>query len=162
MSVLGHSIDLLVGGADLHFPHHAYQSTMVEAVTGQGRFARAELAIGTVQLNGAKMAKSTGNLVLVDDVLEQVSPQALRLYLLDRPWSGVWDYDETELRRAADRLERLRSAAGRRSSETAAEPVLRVLLDDLDVPSALDLAEESGGHVADAVLRLLSLDVPSS
>lgn len=162
MSVLGPSIDLLVGGADLHFPHHAYQSTMVEAVTGQGRFARAELAVGTVQLNGAKMAKSTGNLVLVDDVLEQVSAQALRLYLLDRPWSGVWDYDETELRRAADRLERLRSAAGRRASETAAEPVLRVLLDELDVPSALDLAEDSGGQVADAVLRLLSLDVPSS
>lgn len=161
MSVLGPSIDLLAGGADLQFPHHAYQSTMVQALTGQGRFARAELAVGTVQLNGAKMAKSTGNLVLVDDVLEHISAQALRLYLLDRPWSEAWDYNEPELQGAADRLERLRSAAGRRTSEAGAEPVLRVLLHELDVPRALDLAEDSGGRIAETVLRTLSLDSPT-
>ena len=30
-TVLGHTVDVLAGGADLAFPHHAYQAAMVEA-----------------------------------------------------------------------------------------------------------------------------------
>ena len=48
-------------------------------------FARAWLHVGTVRVGGAKMAKSTGNLVLVRDVLATARPAALRLALLDRP-----------------------------------------------------------------------------
>ena len=160
MSVLGPCIDLLAGGADLTFPHHAYQSRMVAAVTGAQRFARAELAVGTVLREGAKMAKSTGNLVLVDDVLTRVTPQQLRLHLLDRPWAQPWEYVEQDLQRAADRLDRLWSAAARTTSGSSAEEGVRVLLHDLDVPGALDLAEERGGPAAATVLRVLSLDRP--
>jgi cysteinyl-tRNA synthetase len=34
MSVLGTGIDVLAGGADLRFPHHAYQAAMVERPAG--------------------------------------------------------------------------------------------------------------------------------
>jgi len=161
MSVLGPCIDLLIGGADLFFPHHAYQSAMVRAAADSSRFARAELAVGTVMRHGRKMAKSTGNLVLVDDLLEQVSPQVLRLHLLDRPWAQPWEFVESDLQASEERWERLRSAAGRPSRGNGAGEALRALLHNLDVPKALDLAEESGGAAATRVLRVLSLDSPT-
>ncbi len=164
MSVLSPCVDVLAGGADLEFPHHAYQSAMVRGVSGAGRFARVDLHVGTVCLDGDKMAKSTGNLVLVEDLLGEVPAAALRLYLLDRPWADSWDVDRADLARASDRLERLYSAAGRDGGgdrQGAQVAALRELLHDLDVVSALDLAEESGGAAAQAVLRVLSLDVPA-
>jgi cysteinyl-tRNA synthetase len=158
VSLLGGQVDVLAGGADLTFPHHAYQSAMVEALTGAAPFARARLPVGTVCIGGRKMAKSTGNLVLVSDVLEKVAPAVLRLLLLDRAWGQRWDYDESLLAPAAERLERLYAAAGRPGDDAATTRVLARLLDDLDVPGALDEAEEGGGPAARFALRTLALD----
>jgi len=158
VSLLGGQVDVIAGGADLAFPHHAYQSAMVEALTGAAPFARARMPVGTVCVGGQKMAKSTGNLVLVSDVLEKVPPAVLRLLLLDRPWGQTWDYDESLLGPAAQRLERLYVAAGRPGEEAATAGVLARLLDDLDVPGALDEAEEHGGPAARLALRTLALD----
>lgn len=157
-SVLGASVDLVAGGADLAFPHHAYQSAMVEAATGVRPFARARLSVGTVRVDGAKMAKSAGNLVLVDDLLRHHSAAALRLLVLDRDWRQPWDYRPDELDAAAGRLERLYTAAGRpMEREGAVQAVTAALLHDLDVPTALDVAEEAGGQGARLVLSTLSL-----
>ena len=158
VTMLGGQVDVLAGGADLTFPHHAYQSAMVEALTGAAPFARARMPVGTVCVGGQKMAKSTGNLVLVSDMLEKVPPAVLRLLLLDRPWGQRWDYDESLLGPAAQRLERLYVAAGRPGEEAAGAGVLARLLDDLDVPGAMDEAEEHGGPAARLALRTLALD----
>lgn len=158
LSLLGGCIDILAGGADLTFPHHAYQAAIVEAVTGADRFSRARLPVGTVCIGGAKMAKSTGNLVLVADVLEKVPAPALRLLLLDRRWAQEWGYDESLLAGAGERLERLYAAAGRPGGEAATAEVRLALLADLDVPTALDVAEDAGGQAARLALRILSLD----
>lgn len=162
MSVLSPCVDVLAGGADLTFPHHAYQSAMVRAVSQAGRFARVDLHVGTVRLGGAKMAKSTGNLVLVEDLLQEVPPAALRLYLLDRPWDQAWDFERADLTRAAERLDRLYAAADRPASDAGAgEAAVVERLLELDVPRALDVAEQAGGRATDAALRVLSLDRPS-
>ncbi len=160
VSLLGGRVDLLAGGADLTFPHHAYQAAMAEAVTGCAPFSRARLPVGTVRTGGEKMAKSTGNLVLVADLLDKVAAPVLRLLLLDRAWAQPWDFEESMLGPAAERLDRLYTAAGRRdgSPESALDGVRRSLLADLDVPSALDVAEESGGSAARLALRTLALD----
>jgi cysteinyl-tRNA synthetase len=159
IGVLGASVDVLAGGADLEFPHHAYQAAMVEAATGVAPFARTELPVGTVTVGGAKMAKSAGNLVLLSDVLAEHSAVAVRLLLLDRPWRESWDFRREDLDVAANRLEQLYSAAGTmRSSAAAAEAVTTALLDDLDVPTALATAEEAGGDAARMLLRVLALE----
>lgn len=159
IGVLGASVDVLAGGADLEFPHHAYQAAMVEAATGVAPFARTELPVGTITVGGAKMAKSAGNLVLLSDVLAEHSAVAVRLLLLDRPWRESWDFRREDLEVAANRLEQLYSAAGTmRSSAAAAEAVTTALLDDLDVPTALATAEEAGGDAARMLLRVLALE----
>lgn len=157
-AVLGGSIDILAGGADLSFPHHAYQVAMAQAATAVTPFARGRLQVGTVDVNGAKMAKSTGNLVLVADVLREHSPSAVRLLLLNRKWSQGWDYRPAEVESAAAVLERLYSAAGVPGGDGRwVGAVAAALRNDLDVPAAVAIASEARGAAARLLLRALSL-----
>lgn len=162
LSVLGPAVDLHIGGADLRHPHHTTQAAMVEAVTGVAPFARARLHVGTVRVDGEKMAKSAGNLLLVGELLETHPAAAVRLLLLDRPWAQAWDVTTGALDDAAARLERLYAAAARHPGGSggdgaAGDAVLARLLDDLDVPGALDLAETEGGEAARTTLAVLGL-----
>jgi cysteinyl-tRNA synthetase len=159
LSVLGPAVDVHCGGADLRFPHHACQAAMAEALTGVTPYARAQFLVGVVRVNGEKMAKSTGNLVLVCDVLRTHPAAALRLCLIDRPWAQSWDYAARELESASARLDRLYQAAGRSggSQEPAAMKITEALHDDLDVPAALAIAEEAGGAAARSLIAVLGL-----
>jgi L-cysteine:1D-myo-inositol 2-amino-2-deoxy-alpha-D-glucopyranoside ligase len=159
LGVLGPAVDILAGGTDLKFPHHAYQAAMVEAATGVGPFTRSEFPVGTVTVDGAKMAKSVGNLVLVSDLLGHYPATAVRLLLLNRPWRQTWAFQPGDIAAQTNQLDRLYSAAGTaRSSQAAADAVTAALVDDLDVPAALAIGEESGGDAARLVLRTLALD----
>ncbi|SFN94122.1 cysteinyl-tRNA synthetase [Pseudonocardia ammonioxydans] len=158
LASLGGVVDVLAGGADLAFPHHAYQSAMAAAATGAGLFARRGFRAGVVSVDGAKMAKSTGNLVLVQDLLGTASGAALRLLLLDRPWAQPWEFRTADVHVAARRLEELYVAAGRKPGSPAAVDAVRdALLTDLDVPSALGTALEAGGDAARLVIGTLAL-----
>jgi cysteinyl-tRNA synthetase len=162
LHTFGPAVDVLAGGGDLRFPHHAYQAAMAEAFTGVRPFARASLEAGVVRISGAKMAKSAGNLVLVSDLLAGYPAAAVRLLILDRRWDRDWDFGRAGLEAAAARLERLHSALGRpdRSvpgSAGAADAVRAALADDLDVPAALGIAESEGGPAARAAGSLLGL-----
>ena len=153
----GPSVDVLVGGEDLAFPHHVYQSAMVAAVSGVAPFARATLHVGEVRIGGAKMAKSTGNLVLVDDVLAGCTPAALRLLILARPYGAAWDYDPALLAGAESALERLYAAAGRPGDNPDPDAAVALLRADLDVPAALARAEADGGEAARRLIAVLKL-----
>ncbi len=159
MSVFGVGVDIHAGGADLTFPHHAYHAAMAESLTGVTPYARAWMHVGTVTVDGAKMAKSAGNLVLVADLLAEHPAALIRMLMLDRPWSQAWDYTPALLDAAGTRLEALYGAAGRTNSETTAaeERIRHALRDDLDVPTALDIATESGGGAARSLMTVLGV-----
>jgi L-cysteine:1D-myo-inositol 2-amino-2-deoxy-alpha-D-glucopyranoside ligase len=157
-ATLGGVVDVLAGGADLEFPHHAYQSAMAAAATGAGLFARRGFRVGTVRIDGAKMAKSTGNLVLVQDLLGSASGAAIRMLLLDRRWDAEWDHRPDDVAFATQRLEELYVAAGRKTgSDAALAAVHDALVTDLDVPSAVQTALADGGDAARLVIRTLAL-----
>jgi L-cysteine:1D-myo-inositol 2-amino-2-deoxy-alpha-D-glucopyranoside ligase len=158
LATLGGVVDVLAGGADLAFPHHAYQVAMARAAVRVAPFARREFRVGTVRLDGTKMAKSTGNLVLVSDLLHSASGAAVRLMLLDRRWNEAWDYEPNALRDATRLLEDLYVAGGTRASTPAAVTGVRAaLLDDLDVSTAVRIAIDAGGDAARQVMRTLAL-----
>ncbi|NPC41172.1 cysteine--tRNA ligase [Nocardioides sp. zg-1230] len=154
-TVFGASVDVLAGGADLAFPHHAYQAAILEAATGTRPFARRQLHVGTVLVDGAKMAKSANNLVHVSDLLAEHEGSAVRLMLLNRTWSDPWDYTAPELTAATDLLARLRAAAVPLGGDGSG--VVAALLADLDVPAAIEVALRDGGEAARTLLAVLKL-----
>jgi L-cysteine:1D-myo-inositol 2-amino-2-deoxy-alpha-D-glucopyranoside ligase len=101
---LGATIDLHGGGSDLIFPHHECEAAQSEAATGR-TFVKHWMHVGMVRLAGAKMSKSLGNLVFVHQLLETHEPATIRLALLANHYRDSWDFDESMLDRAADRLE---------------------------------------------------------
>ncbi|PRX45884.1 cysteinyl-tRNA synthetase [Prauserella shujinwangii] len=159
VSVFGVGVDVHAGGEDLRFPHHAYHAAMAEALTGVTPYARAWLHAGTVRVGGAKMAKSAGNLVLLEDLLATHPAPVVRTLIVDRPWARSWEYQPALLDRAAERLESLHRAAGRphEAREADVERLRALLAADLDVSGALDLAVETGGGTARVLTTALGL-----
>ncbi|HEX6353342.1 cysteine--tRNA ligase [Actinophytocola sp.] len=159
LSVLGVGVDVHAGGADLRFPHHAYHAAIAETFTGVVPHTRAWFHVGAVTFGGAKMAKSTGNLVLIADLLAKHPAATVRMMILDRPWHESWDYRPELLDAATDRVRLLHEAAARPgpSESTAVDEVRSLLAADLDVPAALAVADEAGGDAARLLIAVLGL-----
>jgi L-cysteine:1D-myo-inositol 2-amino-2-deoxy-alpha-D-glucopyranoside ligase len=119
---LGTTIDLHGGGSDLIFPHHECEAAQSEAATGE-KFVRHWAHAGLVHFQGAKMAKSTGNLVFVHDLLKSCEPAALRLALLAHHYRQDWAWEARLLDEAVRRLERWRGAAAGASQPPPPRPV---------------------------------------
>ena len=94
---LGKTIDIHGGGADLCFPHHECEIAQVEPVTKKPPFSRFWMHTAMVRYQGEKMSKSLGNLIMVDDLLEKYSADAIRLYLANQHYREAWSYDEKAL-----------------------------------------------------------------
>jgi len=103
---LGEHFDIHGGGADLTFPHHENEIAQSEAALG-GQFARYWIHNGFVNIRSEKMSKSLGNVLNIRDILKQVHPEALRLFLLSSHYRSPLDYNETSIREASAALERL-------------------------------------------------------
>ena len=115
MAHLGPSFDIHTGGVDLIFPHHEDEIAQSEAATGEP-FVRTWLHCAHLQMGGAKMAKSAGNIARVADLLEAgVSPRALRYALIAVHYRRRSSYSDESLAAAGAALERL-DAAGRRAA----------------------------------------------
>ncbi|TAM92073.1 MAG: cysteine--1-D-myo-inosityl 2-amino-2-deoxy-alpha-D-glucopyranoside ligase [Jatrophihabitans sp.] len=168
---LGMGFDVQGGGSDLVFPHHEHSAAHAEALTGAHPFARHYVHAGMIGLDGEKMSKSRGNLVLVSKLRAAgVEPMAIRLALLDGHYRADREWTGGRLPAAEERLARWRSAADRPAGPPA-EPLLAALrdrlADDLDSTAAMaavdNWAAGAGDHagapaiVADAVDALLGV-----
>jgi L-cysteine:1D-myo-inositol 2-amino-2-deoxy-alpha-D-glucopyranoside ligase len=154
MRELGTTIDLHGGGTDLIFPHHECETAQSEAATGT-RFVRHWMHVGMVSLAGEKMSKSLGNLVFVHRLLEDGhDPAAIRLALLSQRYRLAWEWKDSMLEVAEDRLERWRVAG---PGDSGLEAVRARLDDDLDTPAAIEVIDEeaqAGRGVGTAALLL--------
>ncbi len=119
MTHLGPSIDIHTGGVDLIFPHHEDEIAQSEAATGVA-FVRGWLHCAHLQLAGSKMAKSTGNIARVAELLNQgVSARALRYALISVHYRVPLAYSDESLvaaTAAVDRLDAVLAALGRRGT----------------------------------------------
>ncbi|HWE63599.1 MAG TPA: cysteine--tRNA ligase [Chloroflexota bacterium] len=169
---LGPTIDIHGGGDDLIFPHHSCEIAQSEAATGEHPYVRIWMHNGVVRLDGVKMSKSLGNLVMARALLEQYPPDAIRIYLLQHHYRSSFDYREHDL------LEAVRLAAVlamRVSGSDAVTPAeessgavtdarrhfVTAMADDLDTPQALHalqmLAENPDPAAAEALRELGSV-----
>ena len=77
----GEQIDIHGGGRDLIFPHHENEIAQSEALTGK-RFVKYWIHNGLIKVNGQKMSKSLGNSLLLSDLLDKYSTDAIKFALL--------------------------------------------------------------------------------
>jgi len=149
---IGPSFDIHTGGVDLVFPHHTDEIAQSEASTGR-KFVNFWLHNAFLQLGGQKMAKSTGNIERVPEILARGIPKrALRLALISAHYRAPLTFGEDSLAAAAaavDRLDALMAALAAYRSETADDATLPGLLystraafeealdDDLNISPAL-------------------------
>jgi len=151
---LGETIDIHAGGVDLVFPHHENEVAQSTCAHGGKTFARFWLHNGMVVVNGEKMSKSLGNVLLVRDVLAENGGEAVRLALLKAHYRQPLDWTSALVGEARQNLDRLYGAlrdAGVSGAASAAETaaatsaasreipsgVLAALEDDLNTPLAL-------------------------
>ena len=154
MTYLGATLDIHGGGQDLIFPHHENEIAQSEASTGQTPFSRYWVHNGLLQLGADKMSKSLGNLVSVEEALENYSPDAIRLYFLSSHYRSPLSYTDEgcdAMERSADRLRNvLREEANSNGAAMNPTPFREQFIsgmdDDLNTPKALaamfDLSRE--------------------
>ncbi|HOO31906.1 MAG TPA: cysteine--tRNA ligase [Thermotogota bacterium] len=106
-SILGETFDIHAGGNDLIFPHHENERAQSEACTGS-EFSRYWLHNGMLQMNGAKMAKSVGNIISVREAVRQYGKEAVRMFIFSTQFRAPIDYSEERFedwKKAAQRVE---------------------------------------------------------
>jgi len=77
----GDCIDIHGGGRDLIFPHHENEIAQSESLTGK-QFSKYWTHNGLIKVNGQKMSKSLGNSLLLADLLDKYSAEAIKFALL--------------------------------------------------------------------------------
>ncbi|MFC8303398.1 cysteine--1-D-myo-inosityl 2-amino-2-deoxy-alpha-D-glucopyranoside ligase [Specibacter sp. NPDC057265] len=152
------------GGSDLIFPHHEVGAGHAYALGGKA-MARRYAHTGMVGLDGEKMSKSLGNLVIVSQLrAENVEPAAIRVAILANHYRSDWFWTRELLNEAVARLARWRAALATAPEGSAAQLLLELrqaLSEDLDAPRALAAldawaaashAGNAAGSAADAAL----------
>ena len=144
-STLGSQIDIHTGGIE-HIPvHHNNEIAQSESATGKKPFARFWLHRAHLQLEGAKIAKSGGNVVYLSDIVERgYHPLALRYLLLGAHYrtSSNFTWEALGAAQAAfGKLVALRLSHADVTPGTVSQhwgtQLMRPLNDDLDTPGAL-------------------------
>jgi len=117
-------------------------------------FVRHWMHVGMVCLDGVKMSKSLGNLVLVDDLLKEWEPAAVRLAILSQHYRHDWHWEDHLIATAAERLDAWRAAG---EGHAALDDVRAALDDDLDCPAALAAIDAAAarGHGVSVAAGLL-------
>jgi L-cysteine:1D-myo-inositol 2-amino-2-deoxy-alpha-D-glucopyranoside ligase len=165
---LGPTIDIEGGGSDLAFPHHEMSAGEAQVAEDGKAFAKAYAHAGMVALDGHKMSKSLGNLVLVSRLrAEGVDPRAIRLTLLAQHYRSGWEWTDDLLASGEERLKRWTEAivTGGPAANATVELVRASLADDLESPRALaavDAWAESDGPVVEGAGELVAQVVEQS
>ena len=150
LDYLGMTFDVQGGGTDLIFPHHEMSAVQACGITGTSPFARAFVHQAMVGLDGEKMSKSRGNLVLVSTLRHcGVDPMAIRLAVLAHHYRTPWEWSGEVLLDAQERLATWRAGLSGNGGPSADATIARIrecLADDLDAPGALAAVDEWVGQ----------------
>jgi len=103
---LGETFDIHGGGQDLVFPHH--ENEMAQSVGANGKpFANMWIHHGFVTIRDEKMSKSLNNFLTIREILEQYSPEVLRLFIFSTQYRNPLDFSESAMQDAESALDRM-------------------------------------------------------
>jgi len=144
---LGLPFDIHGGGRDLIFPHHENeiaQSCCTSAnIDEPDSYAKYWMHNGFVTINGEKMAKSLGNIILVKDLAENYHGEVIRLALLSSHYRQGLDWNEKVIHQANKLINKLYEIKDDLDDVTISDKnennldAISILMDDLNTPGLI-------------------------
>ncbi len=154
-ALLGDSIDIHGGGADLQHPHHENEIAQSEGANGC-MLAKTWMHNGFVVLDNEKMSKSLGNFFTIREVLEQFDAEVVRLFILRAHYRSQLNYSDAHLDDARAGLLRLYTAIAEAPAQAAtcaidwSDPLAtrfkEAMDDDFNTPIAVSVLFELAGN----------------
>lgn len=151
MKYLGDRFDIHTGGNDLRFPHHEDEIAQSEGAVGHP-VVSIWVHGGHLRLSGQKIAKSTGNVVRVPELVERgLDPLSFRWLTFQTRYRSEMDFTWDAMKDADDRVKQLRrrmaswapaaDAAGM-GAHGFEERFREAIASDLDMPAAVVVVNE--------------------
>ncbi len=157
-SIFKGKIDIHGGGSDLKFPHHENEIAQSEAHDGHP-LANFWIHNAMMNINGDKMSKSLGNVILAKDAINEYGANLTRLLLLNAPYRSIIDFSDESLQNNKAILNKIEFVIKQSNlilnlnnidldgEANKIEPFLKALADDMNIPNGitylLDLIKES-------------------
>ena len=143
---LGLPFDIHGGGRDLIFPHHENeiaQSCCSSAnVNEPDSYAKYWMHNGFVTINGEKMSKSLGNIILTKDLSSDYHGEVIRLALLSTHYRQGLDWNDSIIHQSKKLLDKLYKihfdlSIIDTSEDNNSYSIIDSLLDDLNTPALI-------------------------
>ncbi len=144
---LGLPFDIHGGGRDLIFPHHeneiAQSCCTSASIDEPDSYAKYWMHNGFVTINGEKMAKSLGNIILVKDLAENHHGEVIRLALLSSHYRQGLDWNEKVIHQANKLINKLYEIKDDLDDVTIPDKnennldAISILMDDLNTPGLI-------------------------
>ena len=151
MKLLDGHVDIHVGGIDLRFPHHENERAQSNALINK---EAVDLWVHGEHLlfEGKKMSKSSGNVVLLSDVVERgLDPLAIRLCFLENKYRSQMDLTWKSIEAANETIKRWRVKMAQWSTDGA-----------ITIDSEIEDAFNTDLDTSKAIIRLREIEKDSS
>ena len=147
LKLLNGHVDIHVGGIDLRFPHHENERAQSNALINE---EAVDLWVHGEHLlfEGKKMSKSSGNVVLLNDVIARgFDPLAIRLCFLENKYRSQMDLTWNSIEAANETLKRWRLKLAQWSTD-----------DSIEIDPEIELAFNTDLDTARAIIRLREIE----
>ena len=144
---LGHPFDIHGGGRDLIFPHHeneiAQSCCSTANIDDPTSYAKYWMHNGFVTIEGEKMSKSLGNIILVNELTDSHHGEVIRLALLSSHYRQNLDWNEKIIYQSSKLLDKLYEIKKDLKNEKTSKinhkntDVISALADDLNTPELI-------------------------
>jgi cysteinyl-tRNA synthetase len=151
LKLLDGHVDIHVGGIDLRFPHHENERAQSNALINT---EAVDLWVHGEHLlfEGKKMSKSSGNVVLLSDVVERgLDPLAIRLCFLENKYRSQMDLTWKSIEAANETIKRWRLKMTQWTTDGA-----------ITIDSEIEAAFNTDLDTSKAIIRLREIEKDSS
>ena len=182
-NVLGGRVDIHGGGADLRFPHHENEQAQCWCHAHHD-LANYWVHNAMININGEKMSKSLGNVVLAKDVVAKLGANVFRWVILSTHYRGILNFTDEVIEGAKTEINKVYTALKQANTYLQVNHIdgstnngelynhfVEVISDDLDTPNGfttifdgvkqlntlLRAKEKDGQTIADLVHDLTNM-----
>ena len=166
IKLLGEQIDIHTGGIEHIAIHHNNEIAQAEVATGKKPFSKFWLHRAHLKIDDAKISKSVGNVVYLDDLAKRnIHPMSLRYLLLSSHYQTPANFSWEGVLGAQNALEKiltnyLNLADTNENDQEILEKFEKAISDNLNTSTAIAILHEAKSKsVIEKMDQILGLDI---